>query len=72
MIIKQIYGYENIVDANVEIKMTESSHQQRSSWLTQAATQAISQKVQETISYFQLGLPQSLTNVLPPTSSSSK
>jgi hypothetical protein len=53
------------MDANIEINMSSENQQQQTSWLTQVAAQAFSAKVQETISFFQLGLPQSITNVLP-------
>lgn len=69
LIIKQVYGYEDTLDSNVELNLTENQ-QQQTSWLTQMATQAISSNVQKTFSYFQMGLSQSLTNVLPSTSTS--
>ena len=70
LIIKELYEVENMVDANTELLLTEQQ-QIQSSWLTQAATSAISSNVQKTFSYFNIGLPQSLTSVLTSTLTSS-
>jgi len=69
LIVKQLYGCEDMADANVDLSLSESQ-QQATSWLTQVATQAISSNVQKTFSYFQFGIP-SLTNVLPSGSAAS-
>ncbi len=69
LIVKQLYGCQDMADANVDLSLSESQ-QQATSWLTQVATQAISSNVQKTFSYFQFGIP-SLTNVLPSGSAAS-
>ncbi len=69
LIVKQLYGCEDMADANVDLSLSESQ-QQATSWLTQVATQALSSNVQKTFSYFQFGIP-SLTNVLPSGSAAS-
>lgn len=68
LIVKQLYGKEDVVDANVELTLTETQRRQ-SSWLTQVAAQSIASNVSKTLSYFQNGIPQSLASVLPPSNS---
>jgi len=68
LIVKQLYGCEDMTDTNSEPILSENQ-QQATSWITQVATQALSSNVQKTFSYFQFGIP-SLTNVLPSSSGS--
>jgi hypothetical protein len=66
LIIKEIYGLSNTIDANTELQLSETY---ASNWLVQNAS-TISNNVQKTLSYFSLSLPQSITNVLPSTGTS--
>jgi hypothetical protein len=63
LIVKEVYGVGNTIDANTELTLSEHQ-QQLSSWLTHTAASTISANVQKTISYFSMGLPQSITSAL--------
>ena len=63
IIIKEVFGLEYISDSNIEMQLSDQQRQQ-SSWLTQAAATAISTNVQRTFSFFNIGLPQSITSAL--------
>ena len=64
LIIKELYEQDHtLVDANTELNLTEDQKQQ-SSWLTNAAAASISTNVQKTFSYFNIGMPTSLTSAL--------
>ena len=64
LIAKEIYDLDHgMVDSNTELHLTEEQKQQ-SSWLTNAAASTISSNVQKTFSYFNIGMPSSLTSAL--------
>lgn len=64
LISKEIYDLDHgMVDSNTEMHLTEEQKQQ-SSWLTNAAASTISSNVQKTFSYFNIGMPSSLTSAL--------
>jgi hypothetical protein len=64
LIAKEIYELDHgMVDSNTELHLTEEQKQQ-SSWLTNAAASTISSNVQKTFSYFNIGMPSSLTSAL--------
>lgn len=64
LIAKEIYELDHgMVDSNTEMHLTEEQKQQ-SSWLTNAAASTISSNVQKTFSYFNIGMPSSLTSAL--------
>ena len=63
LITKEIYDLEHTTDANTELVLSDEQKQQ-TSWLTNAAAASISSNVQKTFSYFNIGMPQSLTSAL--------
>ena len=63
LITKELYEQEHTTDANTELLLSDEQKQQ-SSWLTNAAAASISSNVQKTFSYFNIGMPQSLTSAL--------
>jgi hypothetical protein len=58
-----MYGVEYLNDSNIELQLSDNQ-QQQSSWLTQTAASTISSNVQKTFSYFNIGIPQSISSVL--------
>lgn len=63
LIIKEIYSQGNTVDANTELHLNDQQ-QQLASWITHAATSAISSNVQKTFSYFNMSVPLSISSAL--------
>ncbi len=63
LILKEIYNVNNLSDSDIEFQLTEQQ-QQQTSWLTQAAASTLSSNMQKTFSYFNIGLPQSISSVL--------
>ena len=64
LIVKEIYDLGEVMDANIELQLTEQQQQQHS-WLTQTAVSALNVNLQKTFSYFSFGLPKTFSSVLP-------
>ncbi len=65
--LKEIYNLQETNDEEITL-----NEQQQSSWLAQTAAATISSNVQKTFSYFNIGLPQTLSSVLTPSFSNLK
>jgi hypothetical protein len=72
LITKELYNLDlTLGDSCTQMQLSNDERKRQSSWLANAAAESISTNVQKTFSFFNIGMPASLTNALSETLASS-